>query len=152
QLCPGSRFLSPRVLVWARAPPPPPPGGGPASPGGARRGEGRGRRPGRRRPPPRRRGGGARGGRGPGGAWRGARGGDADAPDPAPAATAGEVDVEEDDVGHGLVDDGDGRLDVRRLPDDGEVGCVRLELAAHPAAHEGVVVDDDDPEPGRRVP
>src|SRR5699024_3750255 len=62
----------------------------------------------------------------------------------ATSAPAWQVDVEQHDVGHGLPDDGDRRLHISPLPDDTQVRRVAFDLAAHPAAHQGVVVDDDD--------
>ena len=64
----------------------------------------------------------------------------------ASAVAAGQVDVEQDDVGPQGVDGGDGALDVVGLGDDVQVGGVGGQLGAHPGADQGVVVDDQDPQ------
>jgi hypothetical protein len=63
------------------------------------------------------------------------------------AAAAGEVDVEQDDVGDALVDELDGRLDLVGLADDLD-GVA--ELGPHAGPEDGMVLDQEDP--GRRPP
>ena len=70
---------------------------------------------------------------------------------PSPAVAAGQVDVEQDDVGPQGVDGGDGALDVVGLGDDVQVGSVGGQLGAHPGADQGVVVDDQDPQGRARI-
>ena len=70
---------------------------------------------------------------------------------PSPAVAAGQVDVEQDDVGPQGVDGGDGALDVVGLGDDVQVGGVGGQLGAHPGADQGVVVDDQDPQGRARI-
>ena len=58
------------------------------------------------------------------------------------AASAGEMDVEEHDVGHPLVDQLDGRLDLVGLADHLDRVA---QLGPHPGPEHGVVVDQEDP-------
>ena len=62
------------------------------------------------------------------------------------AAAAGQVDIEEDDVGEALADQLDGGIHLVRLADDLD-GVA--ELGPHAGPEDGMVLDEEDPGRGR---
>jgi hypothetical protein len=63
---------------------------------------------------------------------------------PSPTVAAGQVDIEEDDVGRKRVDRSNRTLDVVRFGHHLEVGGVGGQLSAHPGTYQGVVVNDEE--------
>ena len=59
-------------------------------------------------------------------------------------AAAGQVHVEQDDVGRAALDELDGRLHVVRLADDVDLAA---QLRADPGPEQAVIVHDDDRRP-----